>query len=135
MVDYIKAVIEYLKTDTDVTALVDTRIYGGELPQDEIGEQPRKAVVIVASGGAEDNSYLPIIRPNIEVYCYGETYFEAGKVDRAVFDAMKSIDREVAGGAIIFSATCTAGGIQLRDELGWGIMWRGYQLVVRQEEI
>jgi len=135
MVDYVKALIDYLKADASVSALVGTRVYGGELPVDEIDNQPRKAIVIVLSGGESENDYRGVARPSVDIYCYGENYYEAGEVDRAVYDALKSIDRESVGTVLIHSVVVSGGAIQLRDDLGWAIMWRGYTLAVGQDSL
>jgi len=135
MVDYVKGLIDYLNLDSDISTLVSGRIYGGDLPKSEIESQPRKAILIVLSGGVEDNTYRRVARPNVDIYCYGENYYEAGTVDRAVYEVLKDVDRVSVGDVFFHSVIVAGGAIQLKDDLGWAIMWRGYTLVVGQDKL
>jgi hypothetical protein len=111
-------------------------IYGGELPQEENATMPKKAVVLHASGGYENNDYIEIVKPRLDVYCYGETYYEAGTVDRAVYDVMKHVMRKRIAGVLLHGVACGGGPIQVKHaETGWPIVWRSYQVTASDIDV
>jgi len=57
--DVLAALITYLQADTDVATEVGTRVFGGELPRDEIDDMPRKAVIIRLNGTKPGRSIEP----------------------------------------------------------------------------
>lgn len=128
MIDVVLALMEILKADTSVSDLVDDRVYGEELPRDEItsGNMPRKNVVIVSAGGLSTTKTTPTVNPRFDVWCYGETKYEASILDRAVYDAVKNIERVLIRNMLIHSAGLSGGPIPYRDqETGWPAMIRG----------
>lgn len=126
MTDILVALITFLKADADVDALIDGRVYGEQVPQAEIERQePRKFVVVTDAGGIERNRFLPIAQPRYDVWCYGETYHEAGNVDRAVYSALKALDRQPVGGVLLHNAGLAGGPMPVRDDkTGWPAKWR-----------
>ena len=125
MTDVLAALRTVLLADPDVAALCSTRIFAAELPQAEAVNMPRKCVVIVFAGGFERMATDPIVRPRVDVFSYGATVFEAGQVDRAIYDALKALSRETVGEALIHSVALAGGPIMLRDgDAGWPVMVR-----------
>src|SRR5690606_25066250 len=70
--------------------------------------QPRKAVVVRASGGDAPPT-LPLRTPTFDVWCIGETKFEAERVEAAVYDALKSMQRVVVGDRLLHWAQLIGG--------------------------
>ena len=119
MQDVITALITYLGTQSGVTDLVGTRIYGGELPEDDVAEMPRKAVILRSAGGIEEFRTARIQDQRIDVFSYGDGYIEAGQVDRAVADALIAIRRNEVESTILHSAGY-GGAFQLKEpDTGW----------------
>lgn len=125
MTDIIAALITFLNADDDITALVNERIYAGELPRSETEYMPRKVVVLRYSGGIEDNSFVPVARPRVDITSYGESYHEAGKVDRAVYTALKAMDRQTTDTVLLHGVALSGGPIMLKDpQTNWPYQWR-----------
>ena len=125
MTDIIAAVRSYLLLDAVVPSLVDDRVYAGELPKGETPHMPRKAIVLRYAGGIESNSFVPITRPRIDITSYGETYHEAGTVDRAVYDALKALDRQTVDGVLLHGVALSGGPVMLKDpQTSWPYQWR-----------
>lgn len=125
MTDIIAALRRFLLADVDIALLVDDRVFSAELPRSETKHMPRKAVVLRYSGGMEANTFVPLARPRIDITAYGETYHEAGRVDRAVYSALKALDREVVDTVLLHGAALSGGPLMLRDpQTNWPYQWR-----------
>ena len=125
MTDIIAALRSFLLLNGAVAPLVDNRIYAGELPKDETPHMPLKAIVLRYAGGIESNTFVPITRPRIDITSYGETYHEAGTVDRAVYDALKALDRQTVDGVLLHGVALSGGPIMLKDpQTNWPYQWR-----------
>jgi len=123
--DVLAALITYLQADTDVATEVGTRVFGGELPRDEIDDMPRKAVIIRLNGGPRRRGGVPVARTNIEVWSTGQTYYEAGEVDRAVYDALESLSRETSSNVYLHNALVDGAPRMVRDTItGWPALLR-----------
>ncbi len=119
MQDIMVALITYLGTQSGVTDLVGTRIYGGELAADEPDEMPRKIIVLRYAGGPEEFRTARIQQQRIEVFSFGEDYLEAGRVDRAVADALIAIRRTESENTLLHVAGY-GGASQFKDsDTGW----------------
>ena len=115
MMDIISALLSFLKADTAVAALADTRIYAAELPRAEIESMPQKIAVLRYAGGVERNRFLPIAEPRIDILSFGETYHEAGKLDRAIYAALKALNRETVDNVLLHGIALSGGPLMLRD--------------------
>lgn len=126
MTDTLKAIIAFLNTSADVVALVGARIYGDEVPQAELQRQePRKFVVIESAGGIDQTYYKRITRPRFDVWAFGETYYEAGRVERAVFEALKLLDRVTISNTLLHGVTLSGGPmIDRHPATSWPAKWR-----------
>ena len=133
IVDARAAVIAILKADTDTAALVGTRVFGDELPRSETDDMPRKAVVISSAGGASlsyTTATLPLEAQRLDVFCYGETLFEAEKVRRAVYGALKGVERETSASVLIHWVRPAGGAMAGRDpNADWPVKWNSWQLL------
>jgi len=135
MTDILAALLVYLETDVNVTAQVGTRIFAGELPRKEIDNMPRKAAVLRYSGGIENNSFVPLARPRVDITSYGATYFEAGEVDRAIYTALKAMDRETVDNVLLHGAALSGGPLMLKDpQAGWPYQWRSAVITADERE-
>ena len=119
MQDIIEALITYLGTQSGVTTLVSTRIYGGEIKADEVDEMPRKIIVLRYAGGPEELRTARIQQQRIEVFSFGEDYFEAGRVDRAVADALIAIRRNESESTILHVAGYGGASQLIDSDTGW----------------
>ena len=136
MIDVVTGLIEILKNDTDVSDLVGERIYGEELTRDEIENMPRKTIAIVSAGGYDERKQAPTTTPRFDVWCYGETKYEASTLGRAVYDAIKAIDRVTIRNMLIHSAGLSAGPRSYRDPgSGWPAMILTVYVTVDEREI
>lgn len=133
IVDVKSALIAFLKADADVTTQVGTRVFGLELPRSETDNMPRKAVVLVASGGAVPGyaaATLPVEAQRVDTYCYGATPFEAEEVRRAVYGALKAMSRTKQGSVLLHWAEPSGGPMSGRDpDLDWPVVWNSWQIL------
>jgi len=133
-VDIIAALRKLLLSETGVTDYT-TVIGGAELPEDEIENMPQQAIVLHGSGGPQEEGTVDIVKPRVDVFCYGKTYVEAGEVDRAVFDVLKHLSRRTINGVLLHSVACGGGPIQAKHAgTGWPIQWRSYQITASDIE-
>ncbi len=134
------AVIVILKADADVITEVGPRVFGDELPRNETDDMPRKAIVVAAGGGTSPSyasATVPIEAKRIDVFCYGETLFEAESVRRAVFGAFRAIiSRTVSANVLINSIRPAGGAIAGRDPDGdWPIKWNSWQVEAAEDPV
>lgn len=128
--DIIAGLVTFLKADAPLTALVGARVFGLELPASEAKSMPRPTVVLQASGGSTlvEGSYVEHTAQRIDVFSYGETPFEAERVRRAVFDALKALQREVSAGVLIHWCDPAGGYANIRDpDTKWPINFQSFQ--------
>lgn len=133
--DSLEALVGILKADATVAALVGTRVYGYELPrartdaQEQSTTGPLKSIVVAPSGGANSEANLPIERRRVDTYCYGETLYQADRVRRAVYAALKGIDRTTQDSIVVYACTPAGGAITGRDpETDWPVHWNSWQV-------
>lgn len=112
----IAAVIQYLKTQTELNAAVASRIYGQSLPRVDSASMPRKCVVIRSMGGPADAGTIELDRVRIDVRCYGQTEAEAFEVYRMVHHPLKYANRTSQGIAFVHNAIRESGPIALQEE-------------------
>jgi len=73
------------------------RIFTPNLPKEEQGFMPTKALVIAPGGGSAlyGSDYLPLGTPLIDFYCYGETHLQADNLSRDVAVVIKQLQRHI----------------------------------------
>lgn len=120
MQDVILALKTHLLTVAAVTTLLSTRVWGGEVPPAEIEPMPRKALVMRYVGGLERFRTDREQRPRVDFFSFGEGYFQAGQVDRAVADALIVIKMLDVADTLIYSVAYGGGPRQLKEpDTGW----------------
>ncbi len=128
MPDAIKALIDYLKNDSDTAALVGTRVFSPQMPGKEAEKQARKSVVIGISGGASQSrtgsaDNVPQRTLRHDLFCYGNNPEEADEVYRAVHSAMKKMTDTNPTPAPFRNAVLESGPRFLVDaDFGWPMM-------------
>jgi hypothetical protein len=90
--DPIAEIVTLLKDGTAVAALAGARVYGGQLPQAETGEQPRAAVVVSPAAGPGRAGVMKIRRNRVDTTCYGATLNQAWKLHLAVREALETME-------------------------------------------
>lgn len=119
MTEVLEALIAHLLTVSAVTDLTSTRIFGGELPEAEVASMPRKVLVLRLAGGIEQMRSARTTRVRVDVFSYGEGYYQAGRVDRAVADALMDLRRVKAADTLLHAAGY-GGPFQLKEPgHGW----------------
>jgi len=139
LADILPAVLDYLRNDVDVTALVGTRVYGVEAPNeppfDANGNLLRFVVVSPAGTGLGwyQRSDVPISSDRYEVRCYGPSHYEALRVYRAVHPALRQMSRHTRNGVQLFNAQQTGGPMSLRDpDAHWPFVLAYYTIVASE---
>ena len=138
--DPIVAIIDILKADAGIIALVATRVFGGELPRPEAVSMPRKAIAIQASGGGVfstgANDFIEHSDARFDAFCYGETPFEAGKVRREVHDVLKQLKRQAINGILIHWVNPAGGFLTARDtDANWPIAFESFQMFFAERAV
>ena len=133
MIDILEAVRAFLLDQAGVRAVLDGGIYIGELEGAEVPLMPRKAAVIVPAGGLDNQSYVPIGSPRVDIWCYGKLYSECSDVDLAICDALASMRRTrqaVSSSFVLLQdAFYASGPYTARDpDTGWPIVHRQYTI-------
>lgn len=125
------ALVAILKADAAVAALVGTRVFGDELPRAETDSMPRKCIVVQHAGGAGPSftqGTLPLEAPVFNVFCYGETGFQARSVRLAVHGALRGVERRTILDTLIHWVKSAGGAIYGRDpDTDWPVHWSSWQ--------
>lgn len=125
MQDAAAALRRFLLNDAAVDEEVNGRVYVDDLPPGENQYMPRNAVVLRSAGGEELASYNHNTTARLDVLSYGKTRYEAGKVDRAVTEALHYLRREVVESTLLHSVVVTGGPQTFKAaDTGWPIKMR-----------
>lgn len=89
--DPIALIVELLQLDAAVTALVGSRVHGGQLSKETRGGMPQPAVVVSPAGGPGRPGYMRIRRNRIDTVCYGPTLHESWLVHLAVREVLEDL--------------------------------------------
>lgn len=127
----------FLLTDSDLTGLVGTDIFDRELPAGEEADMPASKLVVNPVGGSEiqNRSMVRVGDINVDLQCYGDTPYNADKVARAAYQAMKHLgtaahDDADENSTQLKSAYPIAGPISLRDQdNGWPLTVYTFKLI------
>jgi hypothetical protein len=125
-------VVAFLKADAATAALVETRVFGGELPADETASMPRRAIVLRGSGGVEINgdSFVETDTKRIDVFTYGATPREADRVMKTAALALRRLRRGVYAGVLIHWANVASSSIPGREPLAeWPRQFQSFQVM------
>ena len=134
MVDPIGALVAWLRAAVPLGELVEGRVYGGELPREQVGAMPRPAVVLrPAGGGLFGRAYQEVGDVRVDVDCYGSVPLEAWQVYLAAYEALKHLRREVVVGVLLHCATPSSKGVLARDpDTNWPVCLSSYQLLAAE---
>lgn len=134
--DPVTAIVAFLRADAEVSALVGTRVFGGELPDAESVSMPRKAAVVSAIGspaGVGTRSLVEAGTVRMDVRSYGETPYEAIRVHWAVYEALKHMSRTVQDGTLLHDAVIEGGPLSLRDpDTDWPFALGSYRVLAAE---
>jgi hypothetical protein len=132
MMDVLQATIDLLKADAGVQALVTNgepagatyRVYGQELPQDQVASMPRHAVVlrrVPGIGGAKGTVRLE--EGVLAAACYGETFADAEELRGAVRDCLRNMTRRIVSETLLHSfEPATAPTPQREPDTKWPVI-------------
>lgn len=131
--DIIGAIKDYLAADAGVAALAATRIYAMRLPAEAVRAaadvfHPPKTLVVRASGAASASRMInPVTTLDIDTVCYGESDYEADRLRRAVWDAMRAMNRAVVSGVLLHGAEALTGAVPIVDaDVDWPAIRQTY---------
>jgi hypothetical protein len=132
MPDHVSALVAYLRTNSDVTAIAPAARIGMEIPSG--AQMPRSNVIIRKSGGAGSDDYAPYYRGRVDIHCYGANGYETMRLARAVQAALIPQDRKStrihAQGCVIAGVGMESGHIGLETPEGWSYVVTVYSLQV-----
>jgi hypothetical protein len=133
MIDIYEGVREFLLADADVVAMLEGGIYVGEIDGAEIDLMPRRTAIITQAGGMDNNSFLQVGSPRMEIWCYGESYFDAAKLDRMICAAMAAMCRKKVNDVLLHTAARSGGPWSARDaETNWPVVHRSYTVTAAE---
>ena len=126
----IAAIIDFLQADARVTTVMAARVFGAELPPDEVSNMPRECAVIKVSGGpGSDMGYMKTNRNRYEIRTYGRTPLLAWDAHLAVHDALKQMVPNVTNSTKLNNAIQVQGPMQLRDpDVNWPFVLSSYSI-------
>jgi hypothetical protein len=107
VIDAVEALIALALTDPGLQEQVGDRIALRQKFGKEPGDWPvaSKALTLRWDGG-EPDLYIEVQKPRVEVRCYGQTFYEAGQVYRALVAWTRALDRRAVqtsqGQALVF---------------------------------
>ena len=113
--------------DSTVFGLVEDRVYVNKIPRAKIEAastfHPPKMLVLKMAGGAGKVDLLPVDQPTITALCYGETDFEAIRVQRAVWELFVGSLRVTHDGVLFHDFIPTGGATSNTEpDLVWPII-------------
>ena len=143
MTDLIQALVAHLSQQQGVVDFVldgqKMHVYGLELPASVATDMPRKALVLQMAGGVGPvgaRDFVPIQYMRVDAFCYGETGFEATRLQRAVHDALKGLSNAVAGDTLIRSVSIDSGPRYFKDsDTDWPTVIESYSVMASECEL
>lgn len=100
-------------------AQVGTRVFGLQLPTQEVAAMPRKCVVLVVDG-MPAVSLVPRLDIRATFHCYGASNVEAYEVARALHDGLKRGGSAMIGATFFYAAdVMDSGSFVLEPETKW----------------
>lgn len=136
--DLIGAIVAFLKADAALAALVGTRVFGGELPEGETANMPRRAIVVRKSGGVSrtGDSYLEHDTKRVDVFAYGATPYEASQVLETAALALRRLRRSVHAGVLLHTAEQASGALPGREPTTeWPREFQSFQVLHALEQV
>lgn len=124
MKDVIGALRNWIAAQTEVSALVGTRVFVNRIPRATIEAEdtfhPQKMLVLRQAGGAPKADLLVTDDQSVTVLCYGESDLEADSVRRAVWEKFVNLDRVRQDTVLIYHVNPTGGAVpNVEPDLVW----------------
>lgn len=125
--DPVVATILALKYLPRVVSVVQERVYGGEVPDEETTRMPRTLIVVKPAGtpalAPGSNDYIAASVRRIDVMCYAKTFNAAGDLANRVAADLKPWRRQTIGDHLVFWFKHSSGPIPMRDPDGdWPVV-------------
>lgn len=134
MVDWFGAVRTFLAADSATNTITGGRIYGGSLPDDELGNQPRAALILRRAGGGVMGNGQQTGDKRLDIHAYGADEKQASDVFDAAYEALKyRLRRQLIGNVLIHYANVSSDGADGHDpQTGWPITIGSFNLLVAE---
>ena len=115
----------------EIFALVEDRVFVNEIPAKDVEDadthHPPKMLVLRQGGGGAKADRLPVVNRVIICNCYGETDYEAERVQLAVEQRFTFLEREIVDGVLIHHINPTGGPLpNVEPDLVWPIISQSY---------
>jgi hypothetical protein len=107
--DPVVAVLDYLKADPDIAALVADRAFIQSLPEEEARHMPRACVVIRRSGGRMPANHSQQIALRVDVRTYGRDSEEVSLLQGGVIRALQNLEPQDRENSRIYNLTMSSG--------------------------
>lgn len=136
--DPIAALVALLQADADIAALVDQRVFGGELPAAETQFMPRGAIVLDLSGGVSimGRSYVEADTQRFDLTAWGATPAQAALIAATAALALRRARRAVWAGTLIHWVQDAGGSQSGRDsDTQWPFSARSFQVLHALEAV
>jgi hypothetical protein len=117
--------------------LAESRVFVDEIPPGETASMSRKCIVIEPSGPSVlGGAFQEYGDGRYDIRCYGETPYEAARLQAQVYQVMKHLQRETHAGVLIHWARRSGGPIPLRDpDTDWPFRFESYQVLIAEVEV
>lgn len=138
LTDVVTAIVDLLKADAGVAALVGTRVFGGELPPAEAASMPRNAIVIQPSGGTpfKPASLVKAEAQRLDVVAYGATPLEAASLRAVAGRVLVLTVRRLVSGVLVHWVQSAGGYLAGRDRDGqWPFAFQSFQALFSIDEV
>lgn len=134
MRDVMLALRTLVLAETNITDLIEDRIYINKIPRADIeaadNREPPKILVLRMAGGSGKADIMPTFDLTIDALCYGETDFEADKLRRAVTQRFTLLSRETHDDVLIHHINPTGGPIPSVDpDLVWPAVAQSFTIL------
>jgi len=133
MKDVIGALRNWIAAQSEVSALVGTRVFVNKIPRATIEAEdvfhPAKMLVLRQAGGSPKADLLCTDDQTVTVLCYGESDLEADSVRRAVWEKFVSLDRVRQDTVLFYHINPTGGPVPLVDpDIVWPAVAQNFSL-------
>lgn len=138
MADPVAALVAILKAEGAQPAGLNARVFGGELPADEAGLMPRRAIVIRASGGASltGGSYAEHDTMRADLFAYGPTPFSAAELAGWAALVLRRVERQVAATTLVHWVKSAGGYSSGREPVtDWPRTFQSFQVFHALESV
>ena len=134
MKDGMAALRQVALADSDISAMVDDRVFVGALSKAAADAEaalggtraPRPILVLEHGGGPANLDLLPVDTWSIVVTCYAQTFRKADELRRAVWQRFRHLIRERFADVLIHRINPESGALSRREG---EIVWPAYSQI------